>query len=186
MDLKKRKINGVTVEIRVDDDGQFQARVAGEWLTADTLKGLEAQLAKTLKRAKIKVAIPATMLGVQKSTHFAARGSRVSGNGTRDILLVGIHSGNGNLLIRDDVEGSAVEQVTGFRQGNDIVRRLTKEEAATYTRLQKEKQAAESAAYDFEKRVKVDAEKLIRAAIAEKTDDPTEPEVDDDEDPRTT
>lgn len=183
VDLTKQTINGTKVEIKVSQDGEFYAYAAGEDFKADTKKELLQKLTRTLRKVKkVKLSIPVTMLGVTRSKSLYQASRRIAGLSTENAVLVGIHAGNGNILVREDREDAEIEQLTGFGDRDNIARRLTPEEAKEYEKLAKGKRDADDALYKFEKRVKIeDVRKLVQAEVAKAVDDPKEgPEPSDD------
>ena len=178
VDLKTMSVNGMSCDIQVSPDGVFSSRVAGTRLTAPTLEELEKQLRSLTRKQKVTVAVPATLLGRCYIEPQYQRPHWVYGDGVQHVTLYGLDV-DGDAKIRDDKTG---EKVRDYQR---MVRRLTDAEAAEYTRLYRAKDAAQSAMYEFEQRVKLpeSASDLVREAINAKIDTPDEPPEEPD-DPR--
>jgi hypothetical protein len=93
MFVKMLMIHGTEVAISITVDGYFSAKLNGEYLNSDTIRGLEKKLLLTAKVSTANLNVEFTQIkfyGVYEDsemevTHGAA---------------VGIHGGNKNLLVR--------------------------------------------------------------------------------------
>lgn len=185
--LKTITSGGERVEICVDRDGTFTARAGTVWLKAPTLHELRGLIARATKRIKVPVAVPVSVLGRHLDKPKRGRHSWVCGHDVQHVTLTGIHGKYGNALYRDDalphVHGDVSDLRSAYSGHHDIVRRLTGEECAEFTRLSKAKEAAGEALHAFVEPRVVNPEELVKAAIAEKVDTPHEP-PETSEDPR--
>jgi hypothetical protein len=153
------------VEITVNSDGQFRARMDLDFLKADRLVDLQRQIDKLIKRRKVKIAIPVTQLRKSWSDtggySYRGRSGWVSGRGVRHLVLTGLHA-NGNVYAKD-VKTGETEQLD-YRYG-EIVRRLTDEEAAEFTRLYTASCEASDALHKFEESIQIeDPRTLVQRA----------------------
>ena len=126
------KVNNLSYQVTVEDLGIFRTKInEDDWVSAKSL----SELKRKLKGVRGDLNLPCT---------------RVYGRWHEDDLKIkdgtvtGIHSGNGNILIKWDDGSTGQEQ---YR--NNLSRRLTKEEVAEVTRLHKAMKAADKAYDDF-------------------------------------
>lgn len=108
-DMVKKKINGVAVDVRVSQDGEFTTLVAGVYLRADTLKDLLTQAKKALRQPKKAVAVPATIMGTKKYTDKYRGTHWAYGLSSRNVVLTGIHGGTGRVVSKDAETGAKLE-----------------------------------------------------------------------------
>jgi hypothetical protein len=188
MRLMEKTIHGFKVDIHVSDDGDFTAGgvygVEDPHKSFHTLRELLNHLKTTLKRAKREVAIPVTFLDTEKSSNQFSRGRWVQGRSFRQVTLVGIHGGTGAFIFVDDETGKR-EQADRYNSSRTVTKRLTPELAGEYAALRQAEERAEKAKAQFLAKWEIrDPCEAIRKALKETVDDPKEPEVVEDEDPR--
>lgn len=179
--FKTKTINGTRVEIYVNADGMFVASIAGDWVKADTLIGLEAQLRKVTKKIKIPVAVPVSVIGYEWSR---GRSCWVSGYGARHVTLTGL-SADGRVRYRDDATDDAgyLDDITGggwgLNSSHALVRRLTADDVTRYVELAHAYRVAKDALSEWRRINEVRAESLVEDALAAAAE-PQAPEPDDD------
>lgn len=129
--LKTIEIDTREIEITVEENGDFVARVDGEWYRAPSLKLLTEKLRKMI-RSQGRIAVPVTQIS--------------SGHHDEPVItqitLVGVHAGNGNTLYKEDGE-TGVDQLRWSR--DEIYRRLTEAEIAQCHALHEEVRVAKTA-----------------------------------------
>lgn len=170
--LKTFTAHGTKVEIKIWDDGSFNARVHGSWIKEMTLAECEAKARKAAKKAAIVVSVPFTLVGIvpHKSAFHGA--TWIAGIGTRDGVATSVHSGSGLVMVQ--WSDGTKEQLRGSRESN-VVRRLTDEEKAEYVEVEREYRAAAERRHKFER--KVELRSLEDAVIAAQRASVTEEEV---------
>lgn len=173
-----KEFRGVTISVL--GSGEFSATAGGEHLSADRLVDLEKQIEKQLKKTKVKVEVPITVLGEQYYEPQFGRGLWRAGSGVRRLVLTGVRSDNGNVMARDVVTGEP-EQITRIREW--VPGHLTDEQAAEYTRLYEANRAAAKALHEFTAALNSSVSEfrlaeLVKAAQAAKVDTPEDPEED--------
>lgn len=189
MKVKTETIDGRKVAIELGADGTFEAQCDGDEWTDKTLEGVIAKVRRDLRKSKVRIAIPATAIGVElHKPQFGHAHSRSATGKVRHLTITGVHGRSGNILARWEDTGES-EQISGWRNEGSICRRLTPDEVKQYAALAKAKKAADDAIEKFEKRISLggrkDIKEFVEQAIKEKVDDPKEDdEADDDGDPR--
>lgn len=168
-----KEYKGVVISVR--ESGNFFATVAGEYVYDTTLAGLEKELDKRLKKAKVKVALPVSQLGRIWSESPYQRGRWVSGLGVRHLTLTGIHGGTQRVLAVDDKTGEP-EQLGRYSDETRIVRRLTDAEIEEYVQVETASRKAEKALRAFMNRVELggrldSVSDYVKAAMGLKVDE---------------
>lgn len=159
MELKTVKIYGTSVTITISENGEFQAHVAGDWFTTDTLDALVSQLRAKLQKTRVRIALPATLLTDDEAIN---------------VVILGLNTNTGDVQFRL-ADGNDQKVKTKQRYDDKLCRLMTDEDRATYVRLGKEQRAAQRAFEAFVNRhAYKDAEKTVKAAIANAVDDPKE------------
>lgn len=120
-------IDGHEIPVVVSNDGEFWAEWEGDSYKSTTFKGLRAKLVPFVKGDAKRVEIPAWLRDY--SGEFTA------------VMLIGIHSGNGNALYLDG-EGKT-HQESAYQRGR-FYRVLTIAELRAHERLQGNIKAAEN------------------------------------------
>lgn len=183
------KKGGVNVTIKADArTGHFIATVAGDSFWAATRDDLIVQLVKAVKKTRVTLNVPLTLIGRVSRTVKAGVGSYKSwtthdaGVGYEHVTLVGRHARTGRVLLRNE-DGTKCECEQYSSKGT-LCRRLTQAEAEQYTKLHTEYVRAQKAYEKFERRVEIkDPEKFVAKQIAAAADTAVEaPE--EDADPR--
>ncbi len=180
---------GLDVTIKADArSGFFTASVSGDYLTAKTRDELLQKVEKAVKKTRVKLNVPLTIIGRVARVVNAGVGSYHSwttydsGVGYEHVTLVGLHAQTGRMLLRKD-DGTKLEQDRYSGRGTGtICRRLTDEEAAQYVKLHTEHYRAKKAYEKFETRVEIkDIDKFVAKKQAEVADIVVEePEADGD------
>lgn len=186
-------VNGQPLKVTIDNAGRFSAEVAGQRISETTMDATVAAAAKWLKKAKVRVSIPATIVNQtfheSRGGYGGTRAHWFSGIGVRHVTFTGLHSATGATLAKDERTGETVQHVEASRDV-EVLRRLSPEQIETYERL---RHAADAAAETLEKfyndhRLHSDRHAglsdLIKEALAQAMDEPKEPE-EDSGDPRT-
>lgn len=180
----ERKILGQKVKIEVDSEGIFRASINGDYHTCDTLAGLLPKLRRSAQKARITVAIPATLVDVGKYTSGSHFHRKYLGVGCVDILLTGFDPRTDEIQFRN-VDGTPYEKERHSRFMRDDIRRpMTKAEQAEWVRLHNEKERTRKAFEAYEKKFQMDARKVVKDALNAAVDDPKEAPTDESEDPR--
>lgn len=181
---------GLDVKIKADArSGLFTANVAGEHYSAKSKDELLTKLAGVVKRTRVKINVPLTVIGTVARVVKAGIGSYRSwttydpGVGFEHAVLVGTHASTGRLLLRKE-DGSKFERDRWGGRDGTLCRRLTPEEVAQYVKLHTEHERARKAYEKFVERVEIkNPEKFVVKKLAEAADKVTEaPE--EDADPR--
>lgn len=158
--VKTIDVDGEQVDIYVDgDDGRFHARLDGQDIYQPNLKALEGKL-REQSRQKRRLQIEGTTIGDRWSSEKPK---------FEDVVIVGIHGGNRNLLYRG--EGKRTEQMD--RHSNDLMVRLTKEERAVFIALTKARTDAQTAIEKWKKAHTLNVDKAIKEQIGDKAEDQT-------------
>jgi len=179
---------GLDVKIKADArTGYFSAGVGGDHYSAKTREELLEKLAKAVKKTRVKLNVPLTIIGRVARIVKAGVGDTRSwithdpGVGFEHVVLIGTHASTGRLLLRKE-DGTKMEQERfGYgSRGGTLCRRLTVDEAAQYVTLHTEYERARKAYEKFESRVEVkDPDKFVAKKIAEAADAvKEEPEAD--------
>jgi hypothetical protein len=179
---------GTNVTIKADArTGWFTANVAGDHYSAKTKDELLTKLAGAIKKTRVRISVPLTIIGTVARVVKAGVGSYRSwttydpGVGYQHAVLVGTHASTGALLLRKE-DGSKFERDRWGGRDGTLCRRLTPEEVEQYIKLHTEYERARKAYEKFEARVEIkDPEKFVNKKLAEAADAvKEEPEVDDD------
>lgn len=145
MKIGTETIRGVKFEIHVTDDGTFTCTsVEGDALRSKTLEGLKQLILKHSKNKQKNVKIPFV---VWQHDH-RDKGKVVHG------ICVGIHGGNGNLLLK--YEGGKTEQES-YRHNTYI----DPEYAAELERLARIAEAATTAYEEFERKHALQLKEMV-------------------------
>ncbi len=183
--MMEKTILGTKVTIRVDSGGEFSCHVAGDHYTGKTLSGVMSQVRTALSKRRVKVAVPATILGVKIYSN-AGNGffnRKFKGVTAKNIVLTGLDPRDGDVqwAYEDGSKKDSGDLVS--RTDSTICRRMKPEDIRTYERLYKANSDAEDALWAFVKKWELDfhePKKLVETAIAEKLDTPEEPTEDGD------
>lgn len=149
MKLKTVKIKGVSVDISVDSKGEFSANPQGQYITDSTMEGLEKKIGKAIS-ARNKIKIPFFMYEDYHGT-------------IRSGVVVGIHGGNGNSIVKfDDEESSKQLRYSGYNVF--IYPEFIEEFKAVLedkkVALEKYKKVLEKAAFDVYSKAEEEMQKL--------------------------
>jgi hypothetical protein len=159
MALKTVEIDGRTIDVDVDDDGEFYANVDGDRYTAPALKVLIERLRKHI-RSYGRISVPVTRL----ETGWRAD-NKVE---IEHLDLVGVHASNRNLLIRtvtgNQGRRTKVGETTQHRGSGDLYRRLTDTEVKTIRAMYERKQRIEKEIDEWLEVRRVDGQTLVRDA----------------------
>lgn len=156
--VKTLDVDGEQVDIFVDgDDGRFSARLDGVDIYQPNLKSLEHKL-REQSRQKRRLSIEGTTLGDRWSDEKPE---------FQDVVIVGKHGGNNNLLYRGTEKGARTEQMRSHDDGY-LMRRLSKEERAEYVALVKERTDAGKAIERWKKAHQLDVAKAIKEQLGDK------------------
>jgi hypothetical protein len=183
---KAIEIDGQKFKVDVTDDGMFRALHDGDPISAQTYADLSDKLRKRLRRAKVRLALPVTLLGVTMAPPPTRERSWMPdkplrpAQATVDAVITGIHAQNRDVLI--DLPDGTKHRASGYAHRNEgtIARRLTPEEAATYVQLAKAADEADTALAAFVEKVGItDAREWVREQVeaAEKAKPDTEVDV---------
>lgn len=148
--------NGVTVEIFVDDRGDWTAEHAGRSFREKTRDDLKARIKVATKRTTRKVEVPFTFV----SRHGTAGIKFWRGTAT------GIHSGNGNVLYTRTLRGTETkDQFTGRSSNEFIFGGVSDDVLKRLHQLVKDYAEADDALRTFESRYKIDLKDVVQAAL---------------------
>jgi len=180
--LKVVQILGQKIEITVSTDGIFQAKVHGDLHESPTLAGLLPKLRHSAKKTRIKVAVPATVTGVQL---FEGSGfqKKYLGMGCVDIVLTGIDPRRDKVQYTR-ADGAKDERDRFDRNGVSFCKRMPVAEQKRFRVLYDAKRKADNDLYEFEKKWEMDAYKAVQDALTAAVDDPKEAVEEDEADPR--
>lgn len=147
-------------EIRVDEKGRFLTNVGTETLYSSTRDGLRDKLMELTAKAAVKLAIPFVLVnGGGRSDPFA-RGT-----------VVGVHGGNGNLLVEWSTGWQAGSKTQWSPSYGDIVfGDVTTEEVEQYLELRKLKNIAEENLVHYGHPRKLDIKVEAQAALQKAVD----------------
>ena len=151
--LKTEKVDGKSFDVIVLKDGTFWANL-GEDIYDDAQRLHAPSLKKLLEKAREHLrksnrpAIEATLL--ERSSWRSEKDVIV------DVLLTGVHAGNGNILYRD--QGGTHQSYS-----QHFYRKLTAEEKAEYLRLRREEKEAEKRRERWEQERVLDAQATLQA-----------------------
>ena len=167
-------VNRREFEIHVDSDGEFRAHVAGDYIKADTLKAVIAEIRKKARKLDVKIAVPVTVVG-----HSRWSGVRYSRNHIGDVhhgTIVEYDSDNSAYRIK--FEDGGTESLEKWGQGDfQLCKPLTAEQIAEWKKLRKERDAANERFNKFAQRLAFDdVQKAVKAAYEAAIDDPKEAE----------
>jgi hypothetical protein len=154
---KPIEIDGQTFEVRVTDDGAFRANLQGGEVGADTYNELREKLTRLSRKAKVRLDLPITLLGVtqkpdpSKTTRHSWEKTQVlrEAADTVDATVTGLHAQNQDVMLV--LADSTKYRHSGHSYSRDglIARRLTADERATYVRLATAAAEATAAAAAF-------------------------------------
>lgn len=151
--------NGVSVPIQVDDYGNWTARFAGKYVSADTRDRLKGKLSRLTKATKVDVAVPVVLV---KSG--GPNGGAVT---IRRGVLTGIHSSNGNVLVTWTIRGQEVkEQITGLGFNDLFVTGDVKDaELSELAEIRKELAALQDRHLKWSRAREISPKEAVQAAI---------------------
>jgi len=138
------KVRGKDVEITLDpwisDDSAtaaFRAKAGGKDFRDDTLEGLRKKLMAATRSEGVKVKVPFARLDAVRS------GYSTSGQwAVRTGVALGLHGGNGNLLVRwDDRKATEQLESTDRWSGKELLRPLDDETARRLVTLKAQQHA---------------------------------------------
>jgi hypothetical protein len=132
---------GEKFALKVDDDGNWLAKVAGRGLKQPTRTKLVAEIERTLRLERKAVHIPITVMEAKNSGHVILKHG----------VVTGVHSGSGNILIAWDQGGNG--QLAGY--GSDVMQRLSDEDEVKLRRLVKLSHDSASELREFTSRKQV-------------------------------
>lgn len=185
MDLLKKTVNGVKVEVTVRDDGSFHTRVNGEWFSAFTLAELLTIIKRETRKTKIEVAVPAMLIHhLPVNQRGWVRTTDGEATPERDvtcvpITLTGIDWRNDQVKYRD-AKGEMHTFGRGRQFGSreeSIGKPMTPNEVKTWQALLKAKVKADDEFEKFNHKFAFPyggADQLVKDAQAAKTDTPVE------------
>jgi hypothetical protein len=149
MKIRDAQIAGQKVVLNVDRHGKFYASVFGENIEAGTIEALTSKLRSKMAVKKAKVAVRLT---------------QCKAGTARDLTVTGLHAGNGRLMATyDDTKRPA--DLGRFYFAQELVMRLTPQEAKTYEQLHAARVKAERALDAFFYQRKIDPKKVVEKAI---------------------
>lgn len=139
--FKTVEIDGTKFEVELDSDGYFRALDDGDLVKAPTFTELQEKLRKRRRRAKVRLALPITLLGVTAAPDPEARHSWQRTPGIRpardtvDAVVTGVHAQNRDLLT--ELADGTKQRLGGYGHGSEgvMARRLTAAEKTEYVRL---------------------------------------------------
>lgn len=185
--IKTVTILGEKIEIFVNSEGEFSARAGGEGHRADRLADLLPKLRRSAQKRRVKVAVPATVIGVGLYDGGPRFNRKYLGIGCKDVLLTGIDPRTDEVTFRN-TDGSVLDKdlYNFHRVHGDLLfcRPMPPEAQQEYTRLYTARQAAKDAMSEFEETWKLNAYAAVKEAINAAVDDPKEDLVEESEDPR--
>jgi hypothetical protein len=179
--LKTVQILGERVEVSVNTDGEFSAKIGLDYCRADTLKALMGQLRKAAGKTRITLALPATIIGYNKySGHGVYR--KFLGVSVARGVITGINPKTNEIQFTHDDGEKESGRWAGDRRS--FGKPMTDEQIAEYERLYVAHSRAEKQLEAFVERHRYkDPFDTVRKAIAQAADEvKEEPEVE--EDPR--
>lgn len=159
---KKIEIDGKMFEtwVRDDVDGEFFVIHDGDQVRAPSLKTLKEKLTRMLREDKVRVAVPATMTG----DGF--------GDDLVEVVLTGIHSGSGNVLVKRAGSGRS-EQVRDWGDSKFFVA-TTEAERKEFADLVAAKRRIERLMEAWKSKRKLSAKAAIAAAVEKAIAEPKE------------
>lgn len=160
-DLKMTK-NGIEVPVHVNTvfGGRFEATVGDDALHADTWGELEKLVDRATKKVAKSVRVPYTRVTSQRDRNTG----RYTLKGTPG-EAVGLHSGNGNVLVRSNGQSA---QLSGYElRQESIFQPLTGAEVDEYGRLLREREDAQTAVREWENAHKIDLKEAVIKALNE-------------------
>lgn len=172
--LKTVTIDGQKFEISVTSDGEFTCHVGGDYLKADRLVDLRKLMQRSVRKAKVTVAIPAMVMGVARSSgsgHYR-KGGKVT---CHPITIIGIDHAALEVKYRyaDGTMASAARH--SMRDDFSFAKPMTPEQVKEWHTLRDAKHAASDAFRTFvEKHEWRDIYGDTRQALADAADDPKE------------
>lgn len=151
--------NGVSVPIKVTDDGDWTAEYAGQHLRTDSRDKLKGRLARLTRSSKVEVAVPVVkvrLAGLGNDTVVVTRG-----------VAYGLHGGTGNVMVTWTIKGKETkEQLSSYGYSETyIAGDVTDEELKDYAAMMKAKAELRSREEGWLKRHRIDPKKAVQQAI---------------------
>jgi hypothetical protein len=159
--FKTITIDGTSFSVELDDDGHFRALDDGDLVKAPTFSELTEKLRKRRRRAKVRLSLPITLLGVTQKPDPAMKHSWQRTTALRpapdtvDATVTGLHAQNRDMLVtladgtKERMDGN------GYSREGIVARQLTAAEKAKYVELSLAASAAGDALDAFVDKVKV-------------------------------
>jgi hypothetical protein len=141
-----KEIRGRKIDLYVSSGGKFNADWDDETIECPTVGALLEKLSKITK----------VNLGIK----FCRWDDGVLKHG----VITGLHGANGNILVRLEGEKGSQQEYT-YTNDNGKYLKLTKEQEAEYTGLQKALEAAQTAVEEFDAAHSFNASKVIKEAL---------------------
>lgn len=94
VEVTRHTVDGTEYPIKVDSHGRFLTIVDGSEVSADTLDGLKQKLTRMMRKASVRISLPAI---------YEIRSSSYSTNATgqlEDVTITGLHQRNKSILLR--------------------------------------------------------------------------------------
>jgi hypothetical protein len=149
--------NGQTVDIHVTEYGNWGAKVAASYLSAETKDKLIEKIATATKQATVKVEVPFTQLGLTGGGY-----GRPAKFYARQGTATGFHAANGNILVTWS-DGSR----TQITENELRVAPLNRGEADEYIRLAAAARDAANALSEWKQERRFDLRETVEKAIKE-------------------
>lgn len=128
---------GEKIDLRVDDDGNWLAMVAGRELKQQTRAKLVSDIDRILRLERKAVHIPVTVVESKNNGYLRLKHG----------VVTGIHASTGNLTVSWD-DGGAGQLGIGY-SSDSVLRRLTSNEEEILTRLTREAYTAGEEARNY-------------------------------------
>jgi hypothetical protein len=179
------KIDGRSYEILVTEDGTFCSEILGERVTAPTKADLVKQLRSKARKAKVRLAISATLVAtVVEPSKWGKDLNFTAGVGAHTVTITGLHSQNGDVLLRLDGQNGKSHRWSGGGWRNQegvLCARLTPTEDQEYRTLHQAFLDAQAAYETFINAHRIKNPKdwvseQVNAAVDDPKESPTEAE----------